>query len=183
MISRNVLNRAIARVIPLTPQADISGTVSFKVEFSFPQSFINSITLDTIRAAYKQYDRRIRVRYTVRLYKKDAIFKRTLREITFVKKWILYWTRAPDILEKYKAYIWPLGVDEEGRAVFFNDFDEAKRFIFTSSAMMTVTAPELGVGESRIGATVKARIWRHTFAEAGTLEASAEPVSVQIFQE
>ncbi len=167
----------------LVPIADASGTLSFKVDFSFPASFIDSITFDVLRRAYREYDRRIRIRYTIRLFKVKTIGSKTLREISFSKKWVLYWTRDPNILEKYRTNIWPLGVDKDGYAEFFNDFDEAKKFLFKISETITVTAGEVGVGDSNINASVEAKIWRHTFAQAGTIAAKADPVKISVMVE
>ena len=162
------------------PESQLSGTVSFKIDFAFPDSFLESITLDTLRFAYSRYDRRIRIRYTIRLKKSRAIGSKTLREIRFSKKWVLYWTRDPSILERYRTNIWALGVNKDGYAEFFNDFDEAKRFLFEFSELVTVTANELGRGESRVYAVVEARIWRHTFAEPGTLRARSNSITVHV---
>ena len=173
------LHPEIRLTAPLT-EWDLSGTVSFKVDFSFPDLFLESITLDALRFAYSSYDRRIRIRYTIKLKKALAIGSKTLREIAFSKKWVLYWTRDPSILEKFGTNIWVLGVNKDGYAEFFNDFDEAKRFLFKLSELVTVTANELGRGVSRVYASVEAKIWRHTFSEPGTLKARSNIISVRV---
>ncbi len=167
----------------LIPKTDISGTLSFKIDFSFPTSFIDLITLDVLRRAYRESDRRIRIKYTIKLNRARAIGSKTLREISFTNKWVLYWTRDPTILEKYRTNIWMLGVNKDGYAEFFNDFDEAKKFLFKISETITITAGEVGSGNSNINAAVEAKIWRHTFAEAGIIAARAEPVSVSVINE
>lgn len=172
-----------AHLSALVPQSDLSGTISFKIDFSFPVLFLDSITLDALRLAYKKSDRRIRIKYTIKLYKIKAFGNKTLREISFAKKWVLYWTRDPTILEKYRTNIWMLGVNKEGYAEFFNDFEEAKKFIFKFSETVTIAASELGVGPSNVNVSVKAKIWHHTFAEAGTIMAKAEPVTVSVIKD
>lgn len=166
----------------LIPQSPMSGTISFKVDFSLPVSFLDSITLDVLRLAYKKYDRRIRVKYTIKLYKVRSFENKTLREISFAKKWVLYWTRDPRILEGYRTNIWMLGVNKDGYAEFFDNFDEAKKFLFKFSEIVTIAASELGGGTSNVNATVEAKIWRHTFADAGTITANADPVTISVIK-
>ncbi|MGC8661881.1 MAG: hypothetical protein ACP5TZ_05210 [Nitrososphaeria archaeon] len=164
------------------PESPLSGTISFKVDFSFPVSFFESITLDVLKLAYKKSDRRIRIKYTIKLYKMRVVGNKTLRTISFAKKWVLYWTRDPSILERYRTNIWMLGVNKEGYAEFFGDFDEAKKFLFKVSEIVTIAASELGEGTSNVNATVEAKIWRHTFADAGTVVVKANPVTVSVIK-
>ncbi|MEM0123455.1 MAG: hypothetical protein QXH39_04825 [Conexivisphaerales archaeon] len=170
------------RLLALVPQSDTSGTISFKIDFSLPILFQDSINLDVLRLAYKKSDRRIRIKYTIKLFKVRALKNKNLREISFAKKWVLYWTRDPTILENYRTNIWMLGVNKEGYSEFFNSFEEAKKFLFSISETVTIAASELGYGASNVNATVKAKIWRHTFADASTIMARANPVTVSVIK-
>lgn len=166
----------------LTPTSSYSGTVSIKVDFSFPDSFLDSITLETLRQAYKESDRRLRVKYTIRLYKLMSIGSKKLRDTSFTKKWTLYWTRDHTILERYSAYVWMLGIDKDGYAEFFEDFDRAKRFLFSISETLTLAANEVGTGTSSLNAELEVKIWKHTFINAVKFRVRAEPVRISIIK-
>jgi hypothetical protein len=180
---QEIKNDPVIRLSALTPTSDYSGTVSVKVDFSFPDQFLDSITLETLRQAYKSSDRRFRVKYTIKLYKLMPIGAKKLREISFAKKWTLYWTRDPMILETYKAYIWVLGIDKDGYAVFFQDFDRAKRFLFSISETLTLAANELGIGTSTLNAKVEVKIWRHTFINATKFSVKSKPIKLSVIKD
>jgi hypothetical protein len=183
LISLQAIKHPLIHLTALTPTSDYSGTVSLKVDFSFPDSFLDSITLETLRQAYKKYDRRLRVKYTIRIYKQMPIGSKKLREISFTKKWTLYWTRDPMILERYNTYIWMLGIDKDGYAEFFDDFNRAKRFLFSISEIVTLAANEVGTGAGKLSAEMEVRLWKHTFINAVKFRARAEPVMVSIIKD
>ncbi len=183
MISLQAIKNPVIHLTALTPNSSYSGTVSLKVDFSFSDSFLDSINLETLRQAYKESDRRLRVKYTIRLYKLMPIVSKKLREISFTKKWTLYWTRDPMILEKYNTYVWMLGIDKDGYAEFFDDFDRAKRFLFSISETLTLAANEVGIGTSSLNAELEVKMWKHTFISAVKFRARAEPVMVSIIKD
>ncbi len=164
------------RLIQPKNRTEQQKNIDFIIEFSFPKNFLEDITLDNIKEAYRKMDRRIKVRYRVALYRKGSLLNRKLAEVSFSKKWILYWTRDPMITERYQTNIWVLGVDKNLEAEFFADFDEAKTFLFSFREELSVP-PEL-LRESRPAAfaEVEVRSHKHYFLDELKFRARSKPV-------
>ncbi|MGC9209384.1 MAG: hypothetical protein ACP5GH_06055 [Nitrososphaeria archaeon] len=88
--------------------------------------------LESIRKSYRAFDRKIKLRYTLIIKKKGTILSREIFRNRFSRSWILYWTRDPNVMNRLNTNIWVLGVNEDGRAEFFMNLDEAKSFFFPS---------------------------------------------------
>ena len=140
--------------------------LNFTVEFSFPQNFLENITLENIKEAYRNMDRRIKLRYRVSIYEKGTLLNKKIAEKELSKKWVLYWTRDPTILERYRTNIWVLGVDKNLESEFFMDFVEAKTFLFSLRVTFSVRPESFANKGSKVFAVVQVRSHRHSFIEA-----------------
>lgn len=140
--------------------------LNFTVEFSFPQNFLDGITLENIKEAYRKMDRRIKLKYRVSIYEKGILFNKKIAEKELSKKWVLYWTRDPTILERYRTNIWVLGIDENLESEFFMDFEEAKTFLFSLRETFSVQPESFADKGSKVFAEIQVRSHRHYFIEA-----------------
>ncbi len=140
--------------------------LNFTVEFSFPQNFLDGITLENIKEAYRNMDRRIKLKYRVSIYEKGILFNKKIAEKELSKKWVLYWTRDPTILERYRTNIWVLGIDENLESEFFMDFEEAKTFLFSLRETFSVQPESFADKGSKVFAEIQVRSHRHYFIEA-----------------
>ena len=164
------------RVIQVKKESDEK--LNFIVEFSFPQNFLENITLEKIKEAYRNMDRRIKLMYKVSIYEKGILWNKKIAEKELSKKWVLYWTRDPTILERYRTNIWVLGVDKDLESEFFMDFEEAKTFLFSLRETFLVRPESFSDKGSKVFAEVQVRSRKHTFIEAIDLKVRSAEITI-----
>ncbi len=147
------------------------------MNFPFPK-ILDNITLENIKNAYRNMDRRIKLKYRISIYVKGILFNKKIAEKELSKKWILYWTRDPTILVKYRTNIWVLGVDKNLESEFFMDFEEAKTFLFSLRETFSVQPEDFVDKASKIFATVQVKSYRHSFIEALDLKVKSAAITV-----
>jgi hypothetical protein len=152
--------------------------LNLTVEFSFSQNFLEIITLENIKEAYRNMDRRIKLKYSVSIYEKGILLNRKVAEKELSKKWVLYWTRDPTILERYRTNIWVLGIDENLESEFFMDFEEAKTFLFSLRETFSVQPESFADKGSKVFAVVRVRSHRHSFIEAIDYKVRSDTVTI-----
>lgn len=167
---------AFIRVIQVKKESDEK--LNFIVEFSFPQNFLENITLEKIKEAYRNMDRRIKLRYKVSIYEKGILWNKKIDEKELSKKWVLYWTRDPTILKRYRTNIWVLGVDKDLESEFFMDFEEAKTFLFSLRETFLVRPESFSDKGSKVFAEVQVRSRKHTFIEAIDLKVRSAEITI-----
>ena len=153
---------------------DIGVNLSFRIIGGLRESF----TPEVWTVAWEDFDKILRLTYSVSLGLQRGIGKRKLAKIQKeVRKASFYWSRDPDL--PYR--IWAMIVPEDGGPPKIpRNVEDAKSKMLDVEKTFKIPASSLGEGTHKLVGGAKARWGRRTYIEKGNASLDSKPLEVEV---